>query len=101
MGDMWRSQKMTLCQLIVQNDAAHAVVNKLGTVGIVEFRKLVMATARALQHGDEPKSTGAAKKYAVRSGGWVADPDMDLAAVMAERFGHRHGYVGNEYGLGE
>ena len=38
MGDMWRSQKMTLVQMIVQNDAAHAVVNKLGQVGIVEFR---------------------------------------------------------------
>ena len=38
MGDMWRSQKMTLVQMIVQNDAAHAVVNKLGQTGIVEFR---------------------------------------------------------------
>ena len=28
-------------------------------------------------------------------------PDKDLAAVMTERFGHRHGYVGGEYGLGE
>ena len=26
MGDMWRSQKMTLVQMIVQNDAAHAGV---------------------------------------------------------------------------
>ena len=38
MGDMWRSQKMTLVQMIVQNDAAQKVVNKLGQVGIVEFR---------------------------------------------------------------
>ena len=42
-----------------------------------------------------------AKKYAVRSGGWVAGPDKDLATVMTERFGHPHGYVGAEYGLGE
>jgi phthalate 4,5-dioxygenase oxygenase subunit len=70
-------------------------------IGIVEFRKLVMGAARALQQGNEPKSTQAAKKYAVRSGGWVADPGKDLSAVMTERFGHRHGYVGNEYGLGE
>jgi len=40
MGDMWRSQEMTLAQMIVQNDAAHAVVNKLGQVGILEFRDL-------------------------------------------------------------
>jgi phthalate 4,5-dioxygenase len=31
----------------------------------------------------------------------VADPARDLAAVMIERFGHRHGYVGNQYGLGD
>ena len=45
MGDMWRSQKMSLVQMIVQNDAAHAVVNKLGTVGIVEFRDLNAGTS--------------------------------------------------------
>ena len=42
MGDLWRSQKMTLVQMIVQNDAAHAVVNKLGQVGIVEFRDVCL-----------------------------------------------------------
>jgi len=40
MGDMWRSQKMQLVQLIVQNDAAHAVVNKVGTMGLLQFRDL-------------------------------------------------------------
>ena len=45
MGDMWRSQKMQLVQMIVQNDAAHAVVNKLGQVGIVEFRDLNAGTS--------------------------------------------------------
>jgi hypothetical protein len=70
-------------------------------LGIVEFRKLVMGAARALQRGEEPKAARVAKKYAVRSGGSIAAPDRDLAAVMTERFGHRHGYVGQEYGLGE
>jgi phthalate 4,5-dioxygenase len=70
-------------------------------LGIVEFRKLVMGAARALQKGEAPKATQAAKKYAVRSGAWVAGPDKDIADVMTERFGHRHGYVGDEYGLGE
>ena len=32
---------------------------------------------------------------------WVADPAKDLAAVMIERFGDRHGYVGHQYGLGD
>ena len=45
MGDMWRSQKMQLVQLIVQNDAAHAVVNKLGTVGLLQFRDLNAGTS--------------------------------------------------------
>jgi len=45
MGDMWRSQKMQLVQMIVQNDAAHAVVNKLGQVGLLQFRDLNAGTS--------------------------------------------------------
>jgi phthalate 4,5-dioxygenase oxygenase subunit len=70
-------------------------------IGIVEFRKLIMGAARSLADGREPKATAAAKRYAVRSGGWVASPDKDLAAVMTERFGHPHGYVGGIYGFGQ
>ncbi|HZP99413.1 MAG TPA: Rieske 2Fe-2S domain-containing protein [Reyranella sp.] len=69
-------------------------------LGIVEFRKLIMASARALQGGAAPKAAKAAKNYAVRAGGWVAAADKDLSTVMVERFGHRHAYVGHEYGLG-
>jgi phenylpropionate dioxygenase-like ring-hydroxylating dioxygenase large terminal subunit len=70
-------------------------------IGVVEFRKMLMGSARALQQGSEPKAAASAKRYAVRAGGWVATPNKDLAAAMVERFGHRHGYVGNQYGLGE
>jgi len=45
MGDMWRSQEMQLVQLIVQNDAAHSVVTKLGELGNVEFRDLNSGTS--------------------------------------------------------
>ncbi|SJZ52135.1 Rieske [2Fe-2S] domain-containing protein [Enhydrobacter aerosaccus] len=69
-------------------------------LGIVEFRKMIMSAARALQRGEAPKAVSG-KRYAVRSGGWVAAPDRDLAAVMTERFGHPHGYVGHEHGLGD
>ncbi len=69
-------------------------------LGIVEFRKLIMGAARALQQGEAPKSSQASKEFAVRAGGWVAAGDKDLSTVMIERFGHRHGYVGHEYGLG-
>ena len=68
-------------------------------VGIVEFRKMIMGAARALSTGSSPKAAAAAKHYAVRAGGWIAAPDKDLATVMTERFGHRHGYVGGEYGF--
>ena len=70
-------------------------------LGIVEFRKLMMGAAHALQKGEAPKAARSARQYAVRSGAWVAPPERDLAQVMTERFGHRHGYVGNEYGLGD
>ena len=60
-----------------------------------------MGAARALSTGGEPKAAAAAKQYAVRAGGWIAAPDKDLATVMTERFGHRHGYVGSEYGFAD
>jgi hypothetical protein len=70
-------------------------------VGIVEFRKLIMGAARALGSGEAPKAAAAATRYAVRAGGWIAGPDKDFATVMAERFGHHHGYVGDEHGLAD
>jgi len=70
-------------------------------VGIVEFRKMIMGAARTLSSGGEPRAAVAAKRYAVRAGGWIAPPDKDLATVMTERFGHRHGYVGGEYGFAD
>ena len=70
-------------------------------IGIVEFRKLMMATARRLASGEPPRQPGLASRYAVRSGGWVAAPEKNLATVMSERFGHPHGYVGDQYGLGD
>ncbi len=70
-------------------------------VGIIEFRKLVMAAARALQQGAPPRAAAASARYAVRAGGWIAAAEKDLTTVMTERFNHRHGYVGGEYGLSE
>jgi phenylpropionate dioxygenase-like ring-hydroxylating dioxygenase large terminal subunit len=70
-------------------------------VAIVEFRKLLMSSARALQTGSEPKAAASPKRYAVRAGGAVAGPDKNLDAVMTTRFGHTRGYVGAQYGLGD
>jgi len=45
MGSLWRSQEMELIQMIVQNDAAHAIIETLGNLGIVEFRDLNAGTS--------------------------------------------------------
>ncbi|XP_037950534.1 V-type proton ATPase 116 kDa subunit a1-like [Teleopsis dalmanni] len=40
MGDMFRTEKMTLCQLFIQPEAAYASVAALGEKGCVQFRDL-------------------------------------------------------------
>ncbi|CAD6992287.1 unnamed protein product [Ceratitis capitata] len=40
MGDMFRSEKMTLCQVYIQNEAAYSTVSELGEIGCVQFRDL-------------------------------------------------------------
>jgi phenylpropionate dioxygenase-like ring-hydroxylating dioxygenase large terminal subunit len=70
-------------------------------VAVVEFRKLLMSSARSLEAGAAPKAAGAAARYAVRAGGAVAAPEKKLETVMVDRFGHDRGYVGQHYGLGE
>ena len=61
----------------------------------------MVAAARALQQGEPPRAAAASARYAVRAGGWIAGPEKDLTTVMTERFGHKNGYVGYEYGLPE
>ena len=38
MGSLWRSEDMTLVQMTMQRDAAHDTVDKLGELGLVEFK---------------------------------------------------------------
>lgn len=38
MGEMFRSDKMALCQLYIQPEAAYTTVNELGELGVVQFR---------------------------------------------------------------
>ncbi|XP_034099676.1 V-type proton ATPase 116 kDa subunit a 1 [Drosophila albomicans] len=40
MGDMFRSEQMSLCQLFIQPDAAYATIAELGESGCVQFRDL-------------------------------------------------------------
>lgn len=38
MGDMFRSEKMSLCQIFLQPEAAYASLAELGESGCVQFR---------------------------------------------------------------
>ena len=71
-------------------------------VGVVEFRKLLMGAARALQ------ATARSPRRRKRRAAMPCAPaarsrrrTRTSTPVMTERFGHRHGYVGNQYGLGD
>jgi hypothetical protein len=55
-------------------------------VGVVEFRKLLMSSARSLEAGAKPRAAASPSRYAVRAGGAVAGPLKTLEAVMTERF---------------
>jgi hypothetical protein len=37
MGTLWRSEPMHLVQLFVQLEAAHATVDELGQLGVIQF----------------------------------------------------------------
>lgn len=38
MGELFRSEEMTLVQLFVQIEAAHDTVDELGQLGLIQFR---------------------------------------------------------------
>ncbi|XP_036344558.1 V-type proton ATPase 116 kDa subunit a1-like [Rhagoletis pomonella] len=40
MGDMFRSEKMALCQLFIQPEAGYTTISELGEIGCVQFRDL-------------------------------------------------------------
>uniref|UniRef100_A0A672PQL1 V-type proton ATPase subunit a n=1 Tax=Sinocyclocheilus grahami TaxID=75366 RepID=A0A672PQL1_SINGR len=40
MGELFRSEEMTLAQLFLQSEAAYCCVSELGELGMVQFRDL-------------------------------------------------------------
>ncbi|MBU6502544.1 MAG: Rieske 2Fe-2S domain-containing protein [Burkholderiales bacterium] len=69
-------------------------------VGVVQFRRFMLRAARTLQQdGLAPTAVRHPQRYALRSGGWIAQKSKSLAEVMVERFGDPQGYVGKVYGL--
>ena len=42
MGELFRSEEMTLAQLFLQSEAAYCCVSELGELGMVQFRDVSM-----------------------------------------------------------
>ena len=62
-------------------------------IGIVHFRRLMLAGARALGSGKEPAAANNAAAYRLRSGGAVAKASLSFEEVMKQRFGSSTGRV--------
>ena len=60
---------------------------------IIQFRRLVLGAARALQAGLEPAAAHSGAAYTVRSGSIVADAGIPFPLVMTTRFGDPIGRV--------
>ena len=62
-------------------------------VGVVQFRRLMLEQARALQNGMEPTAVDKPAAYYVRAGALVTDQRATFEQVMQRRFGHVHGLI--------
>lgn len=99
MGSIFRSEKMQLVQMIVQNDAAHAVVEAFGEEGIIEFRDLnhgqpfhKRAFTDEVKRCEEVQRKLASLKHALDADGVTIKEELketasarELAGVLAEK----------------
>ena len=60
-------------------------------MGVIRFRRMILAAARDAAAGKPPAAARNAALYRVRSGGAIAQRDVRLPEVMRARFGHDHG----------
>ena len=71
MGSLWRSQEMDMIQMIVQNDAAHVIIESLGKLGICEFRDVhtpkAQTAEQTLLHPNTPRSWRHSRLHFARS----------------------------------
>lgn len=75
-----------------QGPIADRTVEHLGPtdLGIVRFRRMILAAARDLAAGTPPAAAHHAAFYRVRSGGALAQRDVPFPEVMRARFGHQY-----------
>lgn len=55
MGELFRSEEMTLAQLFLQSEAAYCCVSELGELGMVQFRDVRM-NVLMLRHFSEGRN---------------------------------------------
>ena len=61
--------------------------------GIVQFRRMMLDAAKALQQSQRPPAATQPEAYRVRAGGAVAPASLSFEEVMLERFGHAEGLI--------
>ena len=61
--------------------------------GIVQFRRMMLDAARALERSQRPSAAMRPESYRVRAGGVVAPDHLSFEEVMLERFGHPEGLI--------
>ncbi len=64
--------------------------------GVVQFRRLMLETARKLQEGIEPAAASQPAVYRVRAGGIVTPGDLPFEEVMHHRFGDAIGRISEQ-----
>ena len=52
MGNLFRSEDMTLCQLFLQSEAAYACVSELGELGLVQFKDVSLLHPNKFRYRD-------------------------------------------------
>lgn len=54
MGELFRSEEMTLAQLFLQSEAAYCCVSELGELGMVQFRDVSCNTQAVVRGLSDP-----------------------------------------------
>jgi nitrite reductase/ring-hydroxylating ferredoxin subunit len=60
---------------------------------VVRFRRTLLAAAKALAAGEEPRQPWRAEAYRTRPGSWFAAEGTDFEDVLVERFGDPRGRI--------
>lgn len=87
MGELFRSEEMTLAQLFLQSEAAYCCVSELGELGKVQFRDVSVPCApRGTGSTGSPAGSGAGGARPQRPWGWgIAEPRVSLPAAEPRR----------------